>query len=109
MLPFTGLASLFHHHSGTQESICSPPLWEGSSPEGNGGMDFFLVRSSFTTAEQPLGRCVGMQTLASDLSAGLLSEEQDSQLCLLLLPCKEKEKWTMEKRKGKNQTFYLKN
>lgn len=43
-----------------------------------------------------------MQTLASDLS-GLLSEEQDSQLLLLQLPCKEKEKWTMEKRRRRKE------
>lgn len=48
------LISLFYYHSGTQESICSPPLWEGFWPlEGSGGMDFSLVKSS---VEQPLGR-----------------------------------------------------
>lgn len=52
MLPF--LISLFYHHLGTQESICSPPLWEGFWPlEGSGGMDFSLVKSS---VEHPLGR-----------------------------------------------------
>lgn len=48
-----------------------------------------------------------MQPLVSDLSAGLLSEEQDSQLLLLQLPCKEKEEWTMEKRKGRSQTVLI--
>lgn len=49
----------------------------------------------------------GHVALASDLSVGLLFEEQDSQLPLLLLPCKEEEKWTMKKRKGRNQTVFI--
>lgn len=49
-----------------------------------------------------------MQTLASDLS-GLLSEEHDSQLLLLQLPCKKKGKVDHGEKKGqKSDCSYLK-
>lgn len=62
---------------------------------------------SLTTAEQLPGRHMGMKPLFLTSQRGL-SEEKDSRLLLLLLFCKEKEKWTIKERKVRIRLFLSK-
>lgn len=93
----TGPANLFHHRSGTQESICSPPLWEGSPPEGSGGMDFF--RGQELTHHCRAAAREARDPLLTSQRGFSLNSKTPGPLQLLPLPFKGKEKWTMEERK----------